>query len=79
MTAFLIILCKNVEEERLHIIIQGLVIQEKLGQQAEVLAEELADISINLNIEWRGEKRGGGIFFSIAFSFFPSTTTPESI
>lgn len=31
MTAFLIILCKYVEEERLHIIIQGLVIQEKLG------------------------------------------------
>lgn len=39
MTAFLIILRKYVEEERLHIIIQGLVIQEKLGQQAEVLAE----------------------------------------
>lgn len=51
MTAFLVILCKNVEEEGLHIIIQGLVIQEKLGQQAEVLAEEFADISINLSVE----------------------------
>lgn len=31
MTALLIILCQYVEEERLHVVIQGLVIQEKLG------------------------------------------------
>lgn len=81
MTAFLIVLCQNVEEERLHIIIQGLVIQEKLGQQAEVLAEEFADISINLNIEWRKRKKKGTFFFffSNLASIFPSTTTPESI
>lgn len=51
MTALLVVLREDVEEERLHIVIQGLVIQEELGQQAEVLAEEFADISINLNIE----------------------------
>lgn len=51
MTAFLIVLCEDVEQERLHIIIEGLVIQKKLGQQTEVLAEQFADISINLNTE----------------------------
>lgn len=73
MTAFLIILCENVEEERLHIIIQGLVIQEKLCQQAEVLAEKFADISINLNIEWEKKIRP----FFLPAPNFSSTTTPE--
>ena len=49
VTAFVVVLGEDVEEEGLHIIVQSLVVQEKLGQQAEVLAEEFADISIHLN------------------------------
>lgn len=75
MTAFLIILCENVEEERLHIIIQGLVIQEKLGQQAEVLAEKFADISINLNIEWKKKIRP---FFPFQLPIFPLYHHPRA-
>lgn len=51
MTALLVVPGQYVEEEWLHIVIQGLVIQEEFGQQAEVLAEEFADISIDLNRE----------------------------
>lgn len=51
MTALLVVPRQYVEKERLHIVIQGLVIQEEFGQQAEVLAEKFADISIDLNSE----------------------------
>ena len=48
MTAVFIIFCENVEEKGLHVVIQRLVVQEKLGKQAEVLAIDLAHVAINL-------------------------------
>ena len=37
MATFAVILGENIEEERLHIVIQGLVVQEQLGQETKVL------------------------------------------
>lgn len=48
MTTLCIILCEHVEEEGFYIIIQGLVVEEELGQKAEVLAVDRADLSIHL-------------------------------
>jgi len=56
MTTLLIILCQNVEEKRLNVIIERLVVQKKLCKQTKVLAKNFADISINL--KQRGKEMG---------------------
>ena len=38
MRALLVNLTQDVEQERLHVKIQGLVVQKQLGQQAQILA-----------------------------------------
>ena len=38
----------NVEEERLNVVIQGLVVQEQLGQQAQVLAVDFLLLAVDL-------------------------------
>lgn len=48
MAALTVILCEHVEEEGLHVIIQRLMVQEELGQQAQILTVYCADISIHL-------------------------------
>lgn len=48
MAAFLIIFCKDIEEEWFNIIIQGFVVQKEFGQQAKILTVNFAHISINL-------------------------------
>lgn len=48
MAALAVVLREDVEEERLHVVVQGLVVQEQLGQQAQVLTVDCAHVSINL-------------------------------
>ena len=43
-----VMLAENVEQEGLHVIVQGFVIQEQLGQQAKVLAVEFGLGTIHL-------------------------------
>lgn len=51
MAALAVVLCQHVEEERLHVIVQRLVIQKELGQQTQVLTVDSADIPIHLEQE----------------------------
>ena len=48
MATFAVILGQDVEEEGLHIVVEGLVVQEQLGQQTQVLTVDCAHIPINL-------------------------------
>lgn len=48
MAAFTVILCENIKEEGLHVIVQRLMVQEEFGQQAQILTVYCADISIHL-------------------------------
>lgn len=48
VAAFAIVLSEDVEKEGLHIIIQGLVVQEQLGQQTQVLTVDCAHVPVNL-------------------------------
>lgn len=49
MATFTVILCEDIEKEGLHVVVEGLVVEEKLGQQAQVLAVDCAHISIDLS------------------------------
>lgn len=48
VATFAVVLGQDVEKEGLHIIVEGLVVQEQLGQQTQVLAVDCAHIPINL-------------------------------
>lgn len=48
MATFAVILCEDVEKEGLYIVVKGLVVQEQLGQQTQVLTVDCAHVSINL-------------------------------
>ena len=48
MAALLVVDGQDVEEERLHVIVEGLVVQEQLGQEAQVLAVDLTDVTVHL-------------------------------
>lgn len=48
MTAFPVVFRKHVEQERLHVVVQRLVVQEKFRKQAQVLAIDLIDIAVHL-------------------------------
>lgn len=48
MAALAVVLREDVEKERLHVVVQGLVVQEQLGQQAQVLTVDCAHISVHL-------------------------------
>jgi len=39
---------QHIEVERLHIIVQGLVVKEEFGEQTEVLAVDLGPVTIHL-------------------------------
>ena len=40
--------CKNVEEKWLNIIVEGLVVEEQLDEETQVLAIDLVRVSVNL-------------------------------
>ena len=46
----LVILAQHIEEEEVHIIVQCLVVQEQLGQVAQVLAVQLLLLAIHLRM-----------------------------
>ena len=48
MTAHVIVLCKYVEEEGFHIVVQGFMIQEELGKKAQVLTVDLTGVTVHL-------------------------------
>lgn len=48
VAAFAVVLGQDVEKEGLYIVVEGLVVQKQLGQQAQVLTVDCAHISINL-------------------------------
>ena len=48
MTTLLVHLRQDVEEEWLHVEVEGLVVQEELGHEAEVLAVDLVITAIHL-------------------------------
>lgn len=48
VATFAVVLGQDVEKEGLHIIVEGLVVQEELGQQTQVLTVDCAHIPINL-------------------------------
>lgn len=48
VATFVVILGQDVEKEGLHIIVEGLVVQEQLSQQTQVLTVYCAHIPINL-------------------------------
>jgi len=41
-------LCQNIEKEGLHVVVQSLVVQEQLGQKAEILAVDLRLLAVDL-------------------------------
>lgn len=53
MATFVVVLREDVEKEGLDVIVKGLVVQEQLGQQTQVLTVDCANISIDL---WRDER-----------------------
>lgn len=48
MAAFTVVLGEDVEKEGLHIVVEGLVIQEQFSEQTQVLTVDCANIPINL-------------------------------
>ena len=48
MSASFIALTEDVKQEQVHVVVQGLVVQEKLGQVAQVLAVKLLFPAIHL-------------------------------
>lgn len=48
VAALLVILGEDVEQKGLHIVVEGFVVQEQLGQQTEVLAVDLVGVAIHL-------------------------------
>lgn len=48
MATFVVILGEDVKKEGLHVIVEGLVVQEELGQQTQVLTVDCAHVPINL-------------------------------
>merc|ERR1719450_1306538 len=48
MTSLAIVLCQDVEQERLHVIVERLVIQEQFDQKTEVLTVDLVGVTIHL-------------------------------
>ena len=56
VAALAVILGEHVEEEGLHVVVQGLVVQKQLGQQTQVLTVDCAHVAVHL---W-GRKETGG-------------------
>lgn len=52
VATFAVVLGKNVEQERLHVVIQGLVVQKKLGQQTQVLTVDCAYVPVHLRKDY---------------------------
>lgn len=48
MAALAVVFGEDVEEERFDVIVERLVVQEQLGQQAEVLAVDLVGVAVHL-------------------------------
>ena len=48
VAALAVVLGQHVEEEGLNVVVEGLVVQEQLGQEAEVLAVDLAGHAVHL-------------------------------
>ena len=48
MTTLAVVLSQDIEEERLHVIVEGLVVEEELDQQTEVLAVDLVGVAVHL-------------------------------
>ena len=44
VTALPVVFSQDVKQERLHVVVQGLVIEEKFGEQAQVLAVCLENV-----------------------------------
>ena len=48
MTALIVVLSEDVEEERLDVVVESLVVQEELDEQTEVLAVDLVRVAVHL-------------------------------
>lgn len=48
MATFAVVLCEDVKKEGLHVIVEGLVVQEQLGQQTQVLTVDCAHVAVDL-------------------------------
>lgn len=48
VAAFAVVLRQDIEKEGLHVVVEGLVVEEQLGQQTQVLTVDCAHIPINL-------------------------------
>ena len=48
MAALLVVLSEHVEEERLDVVVESLVVQEELDEQTEVLAVDLVCVAVYL-------------------------------
>ncbi len=48
MTPVFVVLGENVEEERLDVVVQRLVVEEELGEQTQVLTVDLVRVAVHL-------------------------------
>ena len=48
MTTLTVILGEDIEQERLHVIVERLVVEEQLDEQAEVLTVDLVGVPVHL-------------------------------
>ena len=48
VTSFAIVDGQHVEEERLHVVVERLVIEKEFGQQTQVLAVDFVDVAVHL-------------------------------
>ena len=48
VTTFAVILCEDIEQEGLHVVVERLVIKEQLDEQTQVLAVDLVCVAIHL-------------------------------
>lgn len=48
MATFAVVLREDVKKEGLHVIVEGLVVQEQLGQQTQVLTVDCAHVAVDL-------------------------------
>ena len=47
MAAFLVVDGENIEKERLNIVVECLVVQEQLGEKAQILTVDLVHVTVN--------------------------------
>lgn len=66
MATFAVVLGEDVKKEGLHVVVEGLVVQEELGQQTQVLTVDCAHVPVHLGWKQRQKRQPPNTFAPLA-------------